>query len=537
MFIDRASGWIRSRVSFMDAELATATRAGINSLASVAAGKRFLLLALPTCAAVRLYLLSQYYCISSDGLRYIEAARDFFAGNISAGLGSVYPPGYPLMVAAAFAVVRDWELAGQLLSLIFGVGLLVPLFFLLRDTFDERVAGIGCLLASLSPFLARYAAHVRTESAYLFFATLALFLLARGVEQNRPGRFFTGGLVAGFAYLVRPEAVGLLVVIPGFLVFRRIVQEERSWAAIGKFSALLATGFLLFALPYIVYLSIDTGQWGALSRKAGGTLAINLENAGVLDTGENGESPAARSRDFFDLIRKHPFQYAMKVVTDLPLAVGAFFEILHFSYVPFLLIGLFFAFRGQFWRRREFLLLSFVLFYLIGLTMILVRRRYSLQLVPVSLGWCAIGGLWVWEYCKASFSDRASRIAMGSIAAFFLAATLPKTLSPISAEKGYIREAGRYLGTLNQDGKLKVAVLDDRISFYAGTKTLALNGLDESALGDYLREHRPDFLAAETKSWQRYFPNAAQRPEDLGLSFDTEFVGTRNDRLLVFKVN
>ena len=508
-----------------------------SSPVSVRDGKRILLVALLTCAAVRLYLVWQYYCISSDGVDYIEAAREFFAGNISAGLGSVYPPGYPIMIAAAFAAIRDWELTGQMLSLVFGVGLLVPLYLLLRDVFDERVAGIACLLAALSPFLARYAAHVRTESPYLFFSTLALWLLAQGIHQNRPDRFFYGGLVAGFAYLVRPEAVGLLVVIPGFLVFRRMVQKERSWNVISKYSALLLTGFLLFASPYIVYLSIDTGQWGALSRKAGVTLAINLEKSGVLDIDGDGESAEAGSPDFFQLLRRHPLQYAMKVLTDLPLAAGAFFEVLHFSYVPFLLIGLYFAIQGKFWRRREFLILSFVLFYLIGLTMILVRRRYSLQLVPVSLGWCAIGALWVWEYCNASLSARVARMAAVSIAAVFLVATLPKTLSPISREKAYVREAGRYLGKLNRDGSLKVAVLDDRITYYAGARTLQLIGLNDSALGGYLREQKADFLAAETKSWRRYFPNAAQRPEGLGLSFDREFVGTRNHRLLVFKVN
>jgi hypothetical protein len=177
-----------------------------------------------------------------------------------------------------------------------------------------------------------------------------------------------------------------------------------------------------------------------------------------------------------------------------------------------------------------------VLFYLIGLSMILVRRRYSLQLVPVSLGWCAIGALWVWEYCRASLKARAQSVVTSSIVALFLVATLPKTLSPISPEKAYVRDARRYLGRLNRDGHLKVGVLDDRITFYAGARALLLFGVKESQLGDYLRQHKADFLAAEVKWWQRHFPHAAQRPEDLGLSFDKEFVGMRKDRLLVFNV-
>jgi 4-amino-4-deoxy-L-arabinose transferase-like glycosyltransferase len=521
----------------MDAELTLGPAAVETSAAAARDVKKVLTLALVTCAAARLCLVWRYYCMSSDGVIYIDAAKNFFAGNISAGFGSIYPPGYPLLIAGVFGFVRDWELAGQLVSVAFGVGLLVPLFLLLRDMFDERVAGVACLLASLSPFLARYSAHVRSESPYLFFTTLALWLLAQGMDQNRPGRFFGGALVAGFAYLVRPEAVGLLVLIPGLLAFRRMALGQPDWTIVGKYTALLATGFLLFALPYIVYLSIGSGEWGALSRKAGITLAINLEKAGIVDIDKAVASGDFESLDFFHLIRRHPLQYAAKVVTDLPLAVGAYFEILYFSYAPFLLIGLFFAFRGQFWRRREFLLLGFVLFYLLGLTMILVRRRYSLQLVPVSLGWCAIGVLWVWQYCRTSLGPRASPIALASIAAFFLAATLPKTLSAISPEKAYVREAGRYLGKLNQDGALKVAVLDERITYYAGAQTLSLFGVRETGLEKYLRDRKADFLAAEIKLWQRHFPMAARRPEEVGLSLDREFVGTRKDRLLVFKVN
>jgi hypothetical protein len=66
----------------------------------------------------------------------------------------------------------------------------ILLCLMLRDAFDERVAGIACLLAALSPFLARYAAHVRTESPYLFFSTLALWLLAQGIHQKSPWPVF-----------------------------------------------------------------------------------------------------------------------------------------------------------------------------------------------------------------------------------------------------------------------------------------------------------------------------------------------------------
>ena len=64
--------------------------------------QRWLIGALVVAATIRGYLLWQYYCISSDGVLYIRAAQDFFAGNVSAGLQSVYPPGYPLLISTIY---------------------------------------------------------------------------------------------------------------------------------------------------------------------------------------------------------------------------------------------------------------------------------------------------------------------------------------------------------------------------------------------------------------------------------------------------
>ena len=256
--------------------------------------QRWLLGALVLAATIRGYLLWQYYCISSDGVVYIRAAQDFFAGNVSAGLQSVYPPGYPLLISTIYPMIGDWELAGQILSLLFGIGLLLPLFWICRDMFDGKIALLACYLAALSPFLALYSVHVRSESSYLFLSTMAFYLFFLAIERRAVARFFPAGLVAGYAFLVRPEAIGFLVIVPGVLLLRWLLWREPSIFELVQSIATLSVGFLIFALPYIVYLSIDTGRFGAISRKAGVTLAINLQESGLLD--DDGRSPRNRYR-------------------------------------------------------------------------------------------------------------------------------------------------------------------------------------------------------------------------------------------------
>ena len=493
--------------------------------------------ALILAAMVRGYLLWQYYCISSDGVHYINAAKDFFAGRIFAGLSSVYPPGYPLLIASLYPLTHDWELSGQVWSLLCGVLLLVPLYILCRDIYGERVALVGCFLAAVSPYLARYSVHVRTESPFIFLSTVALVLFHRGIQQGSNSRFFYGSLIAGFAYLVRPEAIGFLAIVPFVLGLRWWIKREHRLPRLLQTCALVLLGFSLFALPYIYYLSWETGHWGAISRKAGVTLAISLKGSDLLDSGELQDSADLESLDFLDFVWNHPVLYGKKVAMDILPAVGTYFEALHYSYVPFLLIGLFLVLRERFWQRKDFLLVSFALFYIVGLTLIYVKRRYSLQVVPVSLGWTALGMLWCWDYFKEFPSARVSRILLPLAVLVFVAGTIPKTLKPISPEKSYVREAGRYLKELKGSGELRVLVFDDRISFYAQAEGVLLSDLKEASLIEDLRERKANYLATDLSRWQERFPRIARNPELYGLALQREFRGWRKDRLMIYRVS
>jgi len=504
--------------------------------AKISSPKVIFALAVAVTAGVRLYLLWQYYCISSDGIHYIEAARHFYVGDIKEGLGSVYPPAYPSMIAAVYPLIGDWELSGQIISIVCGVVLLFPLYALCQEFYGEKVALLACFLAAINPYLARYAIHVRTESPFFFLSTLALLLFCRGMTQGKASRFFYGGLVAGFAYLVRPEAIGFLIIVPVALVLTWWFKPGHNAVWVGKACLLLFVGFFLFALPYIIYLSTASGQWGAVSRKAGVTFQIAMKESGLLENEDNQTLVDLDSLTLLQFVIQHPLLYAKKVLLDLFPSIAIYFEALHYVYVPFLLIGLFFILRDKFWLRKDFLLLWFFLFYLVGFALIFVRRRYLIQLVTISLPWTALGALWCWTSLQQRISLRTFRIIAATAIAIFFAGTLPKTLKPISPEKAYVREAGRYLKKLNGPGDLTVFVFDDRITFYGDAKAILLSHLDEAKLLDQIRHRKALYLATEIKPWQQRFPKIASDPAGYGLVMDKEFRGSNKDRLIIFKL-
>lgn len=503
-------------------------------------------MALLLALAIRLYLLWQYYCISPDGVHYIGAAQDFFHGRFMAGLSSFYPPAYPFFIASLYFLIGDWELSGQIWSLLSGVLLLVPLYALLKSMYGEKVALTACFLVAIGPYLARYSVHVRTESPYLLLSTIALLLLHRGIERSFWGHFFYGGLVAGLAYLVRPEAVGFLVIVPMVLAVRCWVKGDKGFDLASTVSSaegirwfcgttlLLFLGFFLLAFPYILYLRLDTGEWG-LSRKMGVTLWISLKESGLV-SGEELKDMAHDSLTLIQLAIHHPFLFAKKFFLDLFSSIGVYLEALHYAYIPFLLIGLWRFFRDKFWERQDLLLFVFLVFYLVGFALIYPNRRYALQMVPISMGWTAAGVLWCWDYLQTSVSPRAFRNIVTILSVIFLAGTLPKTLYPISRDKAYLREAGQYLNRLKGPGELSVLVFDGRITFYAEARPVLLGDLTEEELLRYLRYGKADYLAAEVRPWLKRYPSIARDPEAHGLVMERQFQSTRKDELLLFKV-
>ena len=491
-------------------------------------------LAVALAAAVRFYLLWQYYCISSDGIHYIEAARHFYSGDIQGGLGSVYPPAYPSLVALVYPMVGDWELAGQSLSILCGIALLFPLHALCRDLYGEKVALLACFLAAINPYLARYAIHVRTESPFFFLSTLALLIFCRGMAHGKVSRFFYGGLVAGFAYLVRPEAIGFLVIVPIALIATWWLKRERNLKWVGNACLSLFVGFFLFALPYIIYLSAASGEWGAVSKKAGVTFQIALTESGLLESEDSQTLSDLESMTLVQFISRHPVLYAKKVLLELLPSVGIYFEAVHYVYAPFVLIGLLLIVREKVWLRKDFLLLCFFLFYLFGFALIFVRRRYLIQLVAVSLPWAALGVAWAWTSLQRRVPLKTFRIVAAAAVVIFLAGTLPKTLKAISPEKAYVRDAGRYLKSLG--GARNVLVFDDRITFYGDAKAILLSDLDEAKLLDQIKRHEASYLATELKPWQERFPRIASDPAKYGLVVNKEFRASKKDRLIIFRI-
>lgn len=213
-----------------------------------------LLWVFPIAFGVRFYLCLSTAVINPDGIIYIQQARAIYYqqwGEITA-CGMKYLSLLPPMIAAAFTVLRDWETAGRFISLLFGTGTLIPLYFILKRFFDRRTVGLTLLVYAFIPALAERSADIIRGPIYWFFLASAMLMVLRHRERRAHAGFDIDLQVACILFLVaawaRIEASFFLILTGAYLLFTERNRRIRSLSTFLAPLALLAAAGLLTAL-------------------------------------------------------------------------------------------------------------------------------------------------------------------------------------------------------------------------------------------------------------------------------------------------
>jgi hypothetical protein len=168
-------------------------------------------------------------------------------------------PGYPLAVLALSA---PWRSAAaedcnamaryaQVVNALASCLLVVPMFLLGRHLFDRQVGFWAALLFQCLPVSARATSDALSEGLFLLIVAMALLAAVHSLKSRSLVGFGVCGLFGGFAYLVRPE--GVLVVLASALVLAvgQFVPAFRCpWKRAGGCFAALGVSAVLVGLPY-----------------------------------------------------------------------------------------------------------------------------------------------------------------------------------------------------------------------------------------------------------------------------------------------
>ena len=392
----------------------------------------------------------------------------------------------------------------NLLYLIFGPLLVLPMYLIGRQLYGPRV---GLVTAALAAFWPAFNVAVpwwgtMTEPPFYFFVAVGLWAGLRvanpkdsDTSKTRPSELRAWGLAGlafGLAYLTRPEGIWYVPMVGGAMLLAAVLQRLpwHRWLLGGLTFAL---GFSLCFVPYAIHTRINTGGW-MVSEKVGITFQDSLalarndmaEHDRILwqldSTGEQVFffSPESFHLSMWDSIQANPRRYAGVIYLNVQSLLRQFFTVQDFlpAFLPLLGLGLF----GATWNRRrargELLMVAAALPPLSFLLFFIFPRYLSPLLLPM-LPWTALGLIHLGEWCRntvVTLNPRTGRRTASaavwlpiSLAIAILLGTHPWTLAAVynpPAARLEHRSAGEWLAA-NAPAEAIVMARYPAIAFHA----------------------------------------------------------------------
>jgi 4-amino-4-deoxy-L-arabinose transferase-like glycosyltransferase len=463
--------------------------------------------------------------IDVEGAEYARIAQNLLSGKgyygiLTPGKELMFPPLFPYLIAATSLLTGNVELAGRLVSSILGALLVLPIFFITRLLYDRSAAYIAALLTAVHPFLVLFSATVYCESTYMTLLLAGVYGTLRGFQTQTPRVFALTALAYSLAYLTRPEAVVYTFLTAGFTLCNGLLARQHGLPRLALRLVALPVVFAAFALPYIVWLHDQTGQW-RLEGKGGLNYAIGLrimygESSQLAQHGVGGDltEHGVWTRSHLSTIETATLSvpellhYVRGKVND----VAAYLERLPmhsgFGAPPLFLLAVFGLFRGPWDRKRGvgqlFLLTVLAISSSALLFMYFYVDRYVLLFLPVSVIWASQGiwdlARWASVACRTVFGPVARPALVQTAAACLVASTVPLLAMPVALETAKndrkseaVQAAGEWLDGF-APGPKTVMDASPILSFHSGATFMPFPYCDADVAMRYLDSKNVDFL-------------------------------------------
>ena len=364
--------------------------------------------------AVRLFLvLWADRAIRWDEPDYLTLARNLATGQgfTVAGYSELhYAPLFPLAARLFYRLLGSLEMASNAVYVLAGAALIWPFFALVRRLFGARGALAASLLVALCPALNASVLYwgTMTEPLYLLCVFSGLWFAWVAAEKGRLLPAVAAGASFGLAYLTRPEGsfyaiFGAAALVVGIFI-RRQARTRKAWLMLGGY----VLAVFLVALPYLVYVHGQTGQW-MVSGKLGVTYDIGRAvlardpaeydrvTASLDSTGREilWYSSERFERDLAAELAASPAQALRRVWDNFRLLLDAWFSLTLFPTLLLVFVGV--AWFAQPWNRRRAVA---ELYWAAALIPVLaaflpfhMEIRFFAPALPIALAWVGRGAL------------------------------------------------------------------------------------------------------------------------------------------------
>ncbi len=457
----------------------------------------------------RVYMSFFTYIISNDSVHFIRNAEYFAAGDFSRGLAHDYHPLYSLFMAALYKVILYIELSGTIIYVLFGTLTVIVFYLIGKCVFDRKVSFVSAIILALHPYAVRFSADIISESTYLFFFISAFGLGFFAITNKKPLLFALTGISSAFAYLARPEGIGVLLIVASWCVLKDFVKIKAIWRGKLISISILVVSFCAFSMPYLVYIKKETGHWCLSKKKDISKLAgvkkvphgsSNDRLVGETSSGQNsnrlveknGDKEKDPGRDIVEQTteRKSDLKKHLSCVLHI---VDKYLSTFHLLLFMFLIIGIVTWTRIRKERLFGYYIVSisalyFFVLYRLGITHITddndfmyPSKRHLMPLVIPTLFCAGIGvyttGAWLHEkfqknHFVVGFKEmlRDTWIFQLIVLVVVVSVLMPKTLKTLRFDKLGIKKTGQWVKEHSHKPDPVILSSSVRVAYYAGAK-------------------------------------------------------------------
>jgi len=401
------------------------------------ANRKFLFGILVIAALLRTGTVALFHPpLTSDDKDYDAIARSLVHGDGFAlgGKPTAFRlPGYPLLLAATYAVFGDSKTPIRMLQVIADVISCLLLFSIGKKIFSEKVGLVAAAILALFPIQVLYVSHLMTET--IFTTILLLIVWVVVVKENQSHGLAEStvlGVLTGLGMLMRATVALIPLVI--FLYRWRngapFKTNVRSLAIVAIAALIMVSPWLIrnYAVFHRMSFTSNAGVnfWMGNHPGASGAYSFPKENNPLIAVADDFDRSDLGFKLGFEFIRSHPLesfiiegrkiahffaadywllttmeykpewaaaQNAAAVFTRLSITD---IIILHLPYVAVILLGTFGLVCPAGKDEKSFFFLRTLLLYWLAVHLLMYAdARYRFPIVPIFIlmaayGWCIL---------------------------------------------------------------------------------------------------------------------------------------------------
>ncbi len=207
----------------------------------------------------RIYKLASIpYGLNNDAAWEGSAALNIIHGNIAlylpyAAEGWRGEGIIRAIVALFITMIGNNPIDIRLASVIFGIGLIIPLFFLIKHLFDTKLAAITSFFVAISGWQITMSKTGWRAITVPFFATTLFYFYFRGIKSKKVIDFIIAGIILSMGALYAYDAGRIILFFFIFWLIFSFFSIKNFFSVYRKQLSFLLISFLITSLPMAFY--------------------------------------------------------------------------------------------------------------------------------------------------------------------------------------------------------------------------------------------------------------------------------------------